>query len=63
MKQNLLEMIKLLFGFILMSLFHTDEIGRQNRSSGTKTELSRRAGATTYCPGKPRNAGVIGHIN
>ena len=51
MKQKLLEMVK------VTVLFHTDEFifvwsfkngnGRQNRSSGAKTGLLRRAGANT----------------
>ena len=62
MKQKLLEMVP------VTVLFHTDEFifvwsfkngnGCQNRSSGAKTGLLRRAGAKSYFPGDTRNVGV-----
>ena len=59
MKQKLSEMVQ------VTVLFHTDEFifvwsfknGRQNRSSGAKTGLLRRAGAKTKFPGDTRNVG------
>ena len=61
MKQKLLEMVQ------VTVLFHTDELifvwsfkngnGRQNRSSGAKTGLLRRAGAKTSFPGDTPNVG------
>jgi len=60
MKQKLSEMVQ------VTVLFHTNEFifvwsfkngnGRQNRSSGAKTRLLRRAGAKTWFPGDTRNA-------
>ena len=61
MKQKLSEMVQ------VTALFHTDEFifvwsfkngkGRQNRSSGAKTRLLRRAGANTWFPGDTCNVG------
>ena len=51
MKQKLLEMIQatvwLYNDEVIFVWFYTNENGRQNRSSGAKAELLRRAGATT----------------
>ena len=51
MKQKLLEMIQVTVWLhtdeFIFVWFYKNENGRQNRSSGTKTELLRRAGATT----------------
>ena len=51
MKQKLLEMIQVTVWLhsdeFIFVWFNKNEKGRQNRSSATKTELLRRAGATT----------------
>ena len=51
MKQKLLEMIKLTVWLhtddFIFIWFYKNENGRQNRSSGAKTELLRQVGATT----------------
>ena len=50
LKQKLLEMVKLLFCFILMNFFFwsfKNGNGRQNLSSGAKSWLYRRTGAKT----------------
>ena len=51
MKQKLLGMIQVTVWLhtdeFIFVWFHKNENGRQNRSSGAKTELLRRVGATT----------------
>ena len=51
MKQKLLEMIQVNVWIhtdeFIFDWFYINENGRQNRSSGAKTELLWRAGATT----------------
>ena len=51
MKQKLLEFIQVTVWLhtdeFIFVWFYKNENGRQNRTSGAKTELLRRAGATT----------------
>ena len=55
MKRKLLEIIQVTVWLhtdeFKFAWFHKNENERQNHPSGAKTELFRRAGASTKCPG------------